>query len=1092
MQKTTINPLSSMIPHPGQGERPAGRRRWRIGLAAIAVAAIAWCIPAAHCRGAEGAADVPVIVPRIETAKGPLRPQVWPDTDQSVIFEHSPHMINKEARPNHPYEPIEDGGFRITGSPRSFNRHINQAHNALVTGDTPRFRVSTSTGSGCYMSDNRTFPLFARPDASKGGVTPSLGELRLAIRKADGQPLWLDTLPGTTASFYPGYTEYQLREPAGTWQATITVAPALDFHGFICRIEFSRDMPLQWQYANLWYTNGEPRANRVELKGRHAILTDASLPNGQVVVGWNGNGEVRSAAGGAGELAEAWPATPQKTYCIMQTWGVSTCDLAKAKEAMARLDNPNTKAWTKPVKSLQDDWFDWMITRALNPEKHYQALAGNPEGELRKTLDHWIARRQEFQIRTPDHHLTALINWNRCLSEYHHQGPGLLLGTELWAMYSHISVGWYGKEWGGDHKAIEDNLRYYAACQRDDGYIRWISEAMVPYDAEDNTTYWVDQVWQHYRWTGDRTFLADMWPHVQRAMKFIPKGDPDGDGLYRAFYEYWNADSNGKGPKAAAPTATAWMAFRAAANLAAAMHDEVKAAEYQAMAKKIRDAAMTQLWNEKAGRLGSIGSDGLWRGHGAIWEQYLAINAGMLDASQSRSAMRWLDSHLGFEPNPDVRLLMCSDFWPLRWSVQWVVSGDTCLAIQAGLRHGDAAIWWPYLKTLARAPFQDDGGGPGIRMAVNNHGCAGGEREDVDSDDPHTQVTVRGLFGIEPDIPAGRVEILPGFPAEWTSASIRTPDLDYTYQREGDVATFKVTSSRPLVKRIRANFGGEEITTPAETTSIVKLHLAPAGTRPAGNSQSIIRTGKMPLVPYAPLSADERQRQVLVDLGGACNQTLEQLTTKTAFTFDHQDGPSPLSGWWSNPKLKMPPSPAMLKTETGVEFLIQGYKEGEKEKPAILALSSWQPYPLPAAATIPIGMRCSRAWLLLQNYVHPMRCYVPNGEVVLNYADGTRSIVSLVPPYNLDCYFQQFALDGMDVPLGKVAEPMVGWMAAGERPTRARAQLLQIAVNPDKKLESIEIRATCSEGVIGLTGLTLLPAAAPASGIGLDSRKGQP
>ena len=1019
---------------------------------------------------------VAIITPQVSTTKAPLQPLVWPDTDKSVLFDHSPFMINKDARPTHPYEPIEDGGFRITGGTRLYSRHINQGHNRLFTGDTPRLRVSTPAGNGCYLPDNRTFGLFARPDASKGDVIPSLGDLRLAIRKADGQPLWLDELPGTTASFYPGYTQYQLRDPAGAWQAAVTVAPTMDFHGFVCKVEFTRDMPLMWQYANLWYKDSEPRANRVATGGRHAILTDASLPNGQVVVGWNGDGDVRPVSGPSGELAEASSVTPRQTYYITQTWGVSTCDPAKAQEAMARLDNANTRSWTKSVKHLQDRWFDWMVARALEPEKHYQTLAANPESALQKTLNYWTARRNEFQIRTPDPYLTALINWNRCISEYHRQGPGLELGTEVWAKYSHISVGWYGKEWAGDHEAIEDCLRLYAAGQREDGYIRWISEALVAYDAEDNTSYWVDQVWQHYRWTGDRVFLADMWPHIQRAMQYIPTGDPDSDGLYRSAYEYWNADSNGKGPKAAAPTATAWMAFRAASNIAAALHDDKRADEYQATAKKIHDAAMSQLWNDKAGRFGSIGSDGIWRGHSQIWEQYLAINAGMTNPEQSRSALRWLESHLGFEPNPGVKLLMCSDFWPLRWSVQWVVSGDTCLAIQAGLRHGDTAIWWPYLQTLAKAPFQDGGGGPGIRMAVNNYGCAGGEREDVDSDDPHNQLAVRGLFGVEPSLHEGKVDILPGFPADWTHASIRTPDLSYEYQRDGDTATFHITSSRPLIKRIRANFGGEEITTPAETTSTVKLHLAPPAAPPATNSGSMVRASQVPTAPYARLSAGERQRQVQVDLRNVYNQTLEQLTTKTAFTFDHNDGPWPLSGWWGNPKLKMPPSPSKVKTDIGVEFLTQGRSEGQDEKPGILALSSWQPYPLPAAASISVGIRSERAWLLMQNYIHPMRSYVPNGEIILNYADDTRSIVSLVPPYNLDCYFQQFALDGMDVPLGSVVEPMVFWMAAADRPTRARAQLLQIACDPAKILKSIEVRATCSEGVLGLTGLTLLRA----------------
>ena len=85
-------------------------------------------------------------------------------------------------------------------------------------------------------------------------------------------------------------------------------------------------------------------------------------------------------------------------------------------------------------------------------------------------------------------------------------------------MYSHISTGWYGKEWGGDHQAMDDCLRLYAAMQSDDGFIRWVSPSLMPFDAENNTPYWVDQVWWHYAWTGDLQFVRDLWPNVRKAV----------------------------------------------------------------------------------------------------------------------------------------------------------------------------------------------------------------------------------------------------------------------------------------------------------------------------------------------------------------------------------------------------------------------------------------------------------------------------------------------------------------------------------------------------------------------------------------------
>jgi len=136
----------------------------------------------------------------------------------------------------------------------------------------------------------------------------------------------------------------------------------------------------------------------------------------------------------------------------------------------------------------------------------------------------------------------------------------------------------------------------------------------------------------------------------------------------------------------------------------------------------------------------------------------------------------------------------------------------------------------------------------------------------------------------------------------------------------------------------------------------------------------------------------------------------------------------------------------------------------------LLALTSWPPYPWPAAATIPIGLRCERLWLLLQSYVHPMKNYVVNGEVILRYAGGRHQVVQLIPPYNLDCYFQHFSRQGVPLVMGKLG-PSSFVDAARSFP---HADSLQIACDPSRVLESVELRATCTEGVIGLAGMTAL------------------
>ena len=219
------------------------------------------------------------------------------------------------------------------------------------------------------------------------------------------------------------------------------------------------------------------------------------------------------------------------------------------------------------------------------------------------------------------------------------------------------------------------------------------------------------------------------------------------------------------------------------------------------LAEKTREAIFRELWREDAGRLGSIGADGIWRGHPQTWEEYLAINAGLLSPEQGRRAMRWLASHYGFEPKTGVHLLASSDWFPIRWSTQWVPTGDTMLAAMAGIKSGNADRWWPYISTVIGSSFKSDF--PGINMGISNAGAGGGDREDVDSVDPHVHCVARGLFGITPALGEDRLDIVPAFPSSWREASIRTPDLSYEYRREAGRATLHIRTPRPVAKRVR-------------------------------------------------------------------------------------------------------------------------------------------------------------------------------------------------------------------------------------------------------------------------------------------------
>jgi hypothetical protein len=383
-------------------------------------------------------------------------------------------------------------------------------------------------------------------------------------------------------------------------------------------------------------------------------------------------------------------------------------------------------------------------------------------------------------------------------------------------------------------------------------------------------------------------------------------------------------------------------------------------------------------------------------------------------------------------------------------------------------------LWWPYAKTAVLSAFKSEE--PGIHMAISNFGATSGDLEDVDSADPYLHMVVRGLFGIEPAVQEGRIYLCPAFPSDWKTASIKSPDISYEYRRDGNRAVFKIHTDKPLVKHVRGNLTGPEVITPAEKDSVVTVMLGapvpppkPAKTKPL----FVEKDGKRVEHPAVPLTDFQRKRLVQFDLSGAYNKTTEEFAD-LSFTFDFDDNPVFLYWWWHNPRVDMPATGTVLETSNGVRFLVAERKASDAAESApknILVLSSWQPYPVPAGAVIPVGMRCKSVWTLMFNYVHPMTNYIPNGEIVLHYFGGLSTVTSLIPPFNLDTWYQPFSLQGVEVSFGSVRTGTLGFVP--ENLIRSHATALEVPCNPAQVLESVEYRAVCSEGVLGIAGMTV-------------------
>ncbi len=82
-----------------------------------------------------------------------------------------------------------------------------------------------------------------------------------------------------------------------------------------------------------------------------------------------------------------------------------------------------------------------------------------------------------------------------------------------------------------------------------------------------------------------------------------------------------------------------------------------------------------------------------------------------------------------------------------------------------------------------------------------------------------SRALLEGLFGIQPDLLAGRVRIRPGFPKEWNHAALKHKDFDFTWKREGLRETYTFSSRLPKPVELSLTLPALTSTLPTATSA---------------------------------------------------------------------------------------------------------------------------------------------------------------------------------------------------------------------------------------------------------------------------------
>jgi hypothetical protein len=158
---------------------------------------------------------------------------------------------------------------------------------------------------------------------------------------------------------------------------------------------------------------------------------------------------------------------------------------------------------------------------------------------------------------------------------------------------------------------------------------------------------------------------------------------------------------------------------------------------------------------------------------------------------------------------------------------------------------------------------------------------------------------------------------------------------------------------------------------------------------------------------------------------------------------------------------------------------------GEKNKNNILFTSQWDNYP--KTVTIPLSSKASHVYFLMAGSTNPMQSQLTNGEIVVEYTDGTADTLALRNPENWWPIDQDYYTDGFAFALQQ-PRPMrvhlkTGKLVSGEE-SKAKyngkkidggaATVLDMLIDPSKTLKSITLKTIANDVVIGLMGISLL------------------
>jgi hypothetical protein len=649
------------------------------------------------------------------------------------------------------------------------------------------------------------------------------GNLKFGLISGD-KSKWLINANSIKAIYRPGMMLYEIKDSMlGKGIFYITVLALSEEEGIIVQTRYAgnqKKVSLMWAFGGVTGKRFS-RDGDIGADPESSFYLQAGNCKGNVYVSTKNKFRMNYADGK--ELSGLFPSDELKT-----------ADAAQQETPLQLLQSAPGEAPVIAGKKSINAKIDYFLL--LNSARAFNMAYDSLSSIFEQSKTAVTELTNRIQVKTPDPYINTVGGALAIAADAIWEEPSYLHGAVAWRIRLGGWRGAYAADVLGWHDRARTHFTSYAQSQIispltgpvipdtalhfarqmeklgtsifSNGYIcRNPGGRFVPHHYDMNLVY-IDQLLNHFNWTGDTAYVRQMWPVIERHLAWEKRNfDADNDGLYDAYAAIWASDAlqyNGGGV-----THTSAYNYRANKSMAALARLIGKdASVYETEAAKIHLAVQNNLWLPKQGWFAEYKDRlGLQLVHSAagIWTIYHAIDAKLCDFFDSYQVLRYVDNEIPHIPvrtkglaDTTLYLLSTTNWQPYTWSVNNVGLAENlhmALAYWQGSRPEEAFRLWK--SALVESMYL--GASPGNFTQLHFYDAIRGElyRDFADPVGMAARTLVEGLFGIQPDIVTNTLTIQPGFPQSWPYAELKTPDIQLSFSRKKMTDQYEIKNTLP-------------------------------------------------------------------------------------------------------------------------------------------------------------------------------------------------------------------------------------------------------------------------------------------------------